>query len=1238
MLANGDDRHARDAIIEDLHTLITQYHIDGEQVVLLMDCNEDVRSPYIKNAMRAMGLREAITEEREALARAKHHNNQSDIPIDGAFISDSLIMLRGGYLPFGEFDSNHGAIWLDFANANIFGFNIKNIPRHPARRMKCDLPWVKQKFMSDYRQILRDKKLPQRIYQLQTIASTHQWNATMSDELNDIMDIRERAILLADSKCRKLCMGHVEFSDSYEKASKTIELWKGVIKRKQGRQFSTAKIRSLAQYLGIDRSNNCTMEEAIRKKDMAFTHYYTQVKKKDVQLRSTFLQKKAEQLASESDQDQATVLKQLQDRENLRKSNRRIDWTLEKHKGIGVTKISVTDIHGHSRDITNQTGIEGACLEEFESKFRQTETTPSMQEPWLSILGYNGKTQGSRDILNGNLQFPDGTSEYTKDFFRALKTEPNITYPAPSATMSTPEYQQGWKKMKERTSAGISGITFGHMKACSEDRELSDFEATISHLPYSTGFVPDKWKQGVCCMLPKKANSDNVKDLRTIVLQECEYNFNNKKLGKDAMQHAEKNGFLAPEQYGGRKGKRSIDHVLNKRLTYDLIRLSRRPGAVCSNDAKSCYDRVLHSIVSLAFQRMGFPEQPIDCMISCIQQMKYFIRTTFGMSTTFFSSQTTAIPLQGLLQGNGAGPTIWVIVSTPLLNMLRNADKGAHLLSSISKEAAHFVGFAFVDDTDLVTYRANDFEIFEEMQESIDRWEEGLRITGGAIVPSKSSWVYPIAFEFLEDGRWRYKSQDENDFQFLVKDHTGIRQVLQQFDVDIGKETLGAILAPDGNNRAAVRKLRKKSEHWYSLIKAGHLQPDETFMATNSRIMKSLIYCLPAMTFTEKECKHILAPVLKASLPKSRISSTFPHAVVFGPIAELGIGYSDLFTIQGVSQLQTIVQYLQSPNDITGKLLRANLEAAKVDIGLGDEFFRYEYKSFSKHLTTCWVKSVWDFVDQHPLSFSETVTGEHSLQRHNDQYIMLKIIQLNKYGQRDLLRLNACRLYLQAFSLSDLTTGDGLQFTREAWICVRDTLRRTPLVWPAQSRPNAKSRKLWRQALKLSFPRNQSAQFLQPLGKWTHLGSRDIWTWFFNPVTSFVYKRFGQEWKKYKRSTQRGQLGRYPKLIYDGNAFSLPPQSLRATVEVMERQHRLTGSIQEAVPPQQPQQSLTERYRRSIAIAVRDMKTDHIHVNCTADDFIQQLRTGPVKVVTKIVAPNTVGSYDLCPIHYSRIY
>ena len=652
MISKGDTRHSRDAILEDLDIAVKSYHDAGEQVILMMDCNEDVRSPFIKETMQAMGLTEAITRDREDDAQATHQTNTNGIPIDGIFMSASLSILRGGYLPFGVFDSDHRAIWIDVTNANLFGFKIRDIPRHPARRMQCTLPWVKHRFKEDYRQILRSNNVHQRIYSLQILAQQIPWNEAMSTEFNDIMNIWESAILEADSKCRKLCMGQVAYSDTYARVIKQIELWKGVKKRKEGKQFSNSKIRALARQLGIQSPNQYTLEEVIQQKDLAFQQYY-KVKKKHQEHRETFLDKKAAQLAEINDLDKIKVLKQLRDREKMRISNRRIDWTLEKHLGSGITKISVEDRNGNSRDVTSQTGIEQACILEFEKKFRQTEDTPAMQEPWLSILGYDGKTQGAEDILNGNLQYPEGTSEYTKDFIQALQREPTIASEAPPAIMTTSSYQQGWKKMKERTSAGISQIHFGHMKACAEDDELSNFEATVNHIPYSTGFVPEAWKRGVCCMLPKKANSDKVTDLRTIVLQECEYNFNNKKLGREAMAHAEENNFIAAEQYGGRKGKRAINHALNKRLTYDLIRFSRRPGALCSNDAQSCYDRVLHSIISIAFRRLGFPEPPIDCMINCIQQMKFFICTTFGTSTAFFSSRHTAIPLQGILQGKG---------------------------------------------------------------------------------------------------------------------------------------------------------------------------------------------------------------------------------------------------------------------------------------------------------------------------------------------------------------------------------------------------------------------------------------------------------------------------------------------------------------------------------------------------------------------------------------------------------
>jgi hypothetical protein len=42
------------------------------------------------------------------------------------------------------------------------------------------------------------------------------------------------------------------------------------------------------------------------------------------------------------------------------------------------------------------------------------------------------------------------------------------------------------------------------------------------------------------------------------------------------------------------------------------------------------------------------------------------------------------------------------VVSTPVLNMLRSAGLGAIFLSAISQQPTTLVGFAFVDDTDLI--------------------------------------------------------------------------------------------------------------------------------------------------------------------------------------------------------------------------------------------------------------------------------------------------------------------------------------------------------------------------------------------------------------------------------------------------------------------------------------------------------------------------------------------------------
>ena len=63
----------------------------------------------------------------------------------------------------------------------------------------------------------------------------------------------------------------------------------------------------------------------------------------------------------------------------------------------------------------------------------------------------------------------------------------------------------------------------------------------------------------------------------------------NKKLGRDVMQHAERQNLIAPEQFGSRKRHSAIDQVIIKTLFYDILRIKRQDGFLCSTDAKGYY-------------------------------------------------------------------------------------------------------------------------------------------------------------------------------------------------------------------------------------------------------------------------------------------------------------------------------------------------------------------------------------------------------------------------------------------------------------------------------------------------------------------------------------------------------------------------------------------------------------------------------------------------------------------------
>ena len=95
------------------------------------------------------------------------------------------------------------------------------------------------------------------------------------------------------------------------------------------------------------------------------------------------------------------------------------------------------------------------------------------------------------------------------------------------------------------------------------------------------------------------------------------------------------------------------------------------------------YDRMVHSVTFMSLRRFGFPAEPLISMFTTLQELKQFIRTPAGDSVLFFDASHNILPHQSMGQGNGAGPTGWGAVSTPMLDMLRAKKLGTLFIGAL---------------------------------------------------------------------------------------------------------------------------------------------------------------------------------------------------------------------------------------------------------------------------------------------------------------------------------------------------------------------------------------------------------------------------------------------------------------------------------------------------------------------------------------------------------------------------
>jgi hypothetical protein len=140
---------------------------------------------------------------------------------------------------------------------------------------------------------------------------------------------------------------------------------------------------------------------------------------------------------------------------------------------------------------------------------------------------------------------------------------------------------------------------------------------------------------------------------------------------------------------------------------------------------------------------------------------------------------------------------------------------GFYMFTPISGSEVEFVGYAFVDNSDLVQTLLRGYnhkDLIRVMQQALNSWEGSLSATSGAIVPQKTFW-YLVDFAW-SGGNWRYKRIGDCPGRLMVKDIQGNQQVIRRVETDQVEETLGILLAPDGNRKQQIHKMRQLAIDW----------------------------------------------------------------------------------------------------------------------------------------------------------------------------------------------------------------------------------------------------------------------------------------------------------------------------------------------------------------------------------------------------------------------------------------
>ena len=801
----------RKQFITDLKGFILEKRAERHEILLCMDGNEELneKNSQIKALINSCGMYDIASSKVSPVPPTfikRGVESTIDFMVGTQMVVDSII--RFGMMPewVGDSLGDHQAMYIDIDMKSLLSLKPMDIVSPTTRALRsCDVKGV-EKYLEKVNEGFVIHKVHKRLEELREELAGQDTLTTYQQRLFDGIDQDVfRICRHAEKSLQKHSCGRYMWSPALDAANAQFTYWK-MRREAYGDVSKTGELLLKSDSLDIEDYVDKSMS-AIIDHSHECERRLRQVQAKDKEYRVQYLLQMADKYSMENDISRETAIRELLCHEEVRDTFRTIRHYMGAPRSPQMTEVWINE-GTHSKIVLDDSeSVEQHLLARNKEKLFDANNTPFAGGGLSSYLGEHGNSDfATRALLGSPLPEIEDVDPVIKDYILGLQYDKATIPDSVDVSMTVDQYKAFWKKKRENTVTSPFGLHVGHYKASIADESILEVHMLLMMIPFMYSYPPKRWRKTVQVMLEKCPGTPWSHRLRIIELFDSQMNAAMQIfLGKRMVHNAVNEDLVNPAVFGSVPGKNAQDALLEKKLLFDNLRVTRKQGAIFDCDAKGCYDRIIPKFSTLHTQRLGLPTTWAMFFSIYWKKCQHHVRTKYGISTESFSCKDDE-QLYGIGQGNGAGPAIWMSHINVMFNVLEKLCTGIKLTSPDGTNTFSSVGTSFVDDSTLGATAPNESmdekrsegELVRHINNLATKWEKLLFTNGGRLELSKCFWIL-VTWKWTR-GTPAMATIDESPHHLSISQSEDTQEVMiTRKEVTAAPKVLGCTMAANGD-------------------------------------------------------------------------------------------------------------------------------------------------------------------------------------------------------------------------------------------------------------------------------------------------------------------------------------------------------------------------------------------------------------------------------------------------------